>query len=114
MLAPLARRTFAPRGQTPIQKCWARHGRVSAIGTVTVSPKTHRLSLYFRLLPANKRAKATDTVSVLKQMRRSLRGSLIICWDRSVIHDRSLIVREWLAKHPEVEAVKLCAGIESG
>jgi len=73
---------------------------------VTVSPKTHRLSLYFRLLPENKGAKATDTVSFLKQMRRSLRGPLIICWDRSVIHDRSLIVREWLAKHPEVETVK--------
>jgi transposase len=106
MLAPRARRTFAPRGQTPIQKCWARHGRISAISAVTVSPKRRRLGLYFRLLPENKGAKAVDTISFLKQMRRSLRGPLTICWDRSQIHDRSLLVREWLAKHPEVETAK--------
>ena len=73
------------------------------ISTVTVSSKRRRLGLYFRVLPENTGAKATDTVSFLKQVRRSLRGPLTICWDRSQIHDRSLIVREWLAKHPEVE-----------
>jgi len=77
------------------------------ISAVTVSPKRRRLGFYFRLLPENKGAKAVDTVSFLKQVRRSLRGPLTICWDRSVIHDRSLFVREWLSKHPEVETVKL-------
>ena len=73
---------------------------------MTVSPKRGRLGLYFRLLPENTGAKAEDTVSFLKQIRRSLRGPLTICWDRSRIHDTSLKVREWLAKHPEVETVK--------
>ena len=76
------------------------------ISAVTVSPKRRRLGLYFRILPENKGAKAADTVSFLKQIRRSLRGPLTICWDRSQIHDRSLVVREWLSKHPEVETVK--------
>ena len=106
MLTPVARRTFAPRGVTPIQKCWARHGRISVISAVSVSPKRHRLGLYFRLLPENTGAKAADTVAFLRQVRRSLRGPLTICWDRSRIHDTSLLVREWLAKHPEVETVK--------
>ena len=64
------------------------------------------MGLYFRLLPENAGAKAEDTVSFLKQIRRSLRGPLTICWDRSRIHDTSLKVREWLAKHPEVKTEK--------
>ena len=76
------------------------------ISAVTVSPRRGRLGLYFRLLPENTGAKAVDTVSFLRQLRRSLRGPLTICWDRSRIHDTSLVVREWLSKHPEVQTVK--------
>jgi hypothetical protein len=53
MLTPLARRTFAPRGETPIQKCWNRHDRLSAISAITVSPERHRLGLYFQLIEPN-------------------------------------------------------------
>ncbi len=103
MLTPLARRTFAPRGETPIQKCWARRGRVSVISAVSVSPWRERLGLSFRMLPANTGAKAEDTVSFLSQVRRRYRGPLTIGWDRGPIHDRSKVVREWLSRHPEVE-----------
>jgi len=102
MMTPTARRTYAPRGKTPVQKCWARHGRVSAISAVTVSPVRRRPGLYFRLLPDNRGARAEDTVSFLKELRRHLRGPITVIWDRSVIHDRSRAVRAWLAKHPEV------------
>jgi len=37
MLTPIVRRTFAPRGKTPILKCWDRHVRFSAISAVTIS-----------------------------------------------------------------------------
>ena len=76
------------------------------ISAVTVSPKRQRLGLYFRLLPVNTGAKAEDSVAFLKQLRRSLRGPLTICWDRSRIHDTSLAVRKWLAAHPEVRTEK--------
>jgi transposase len=76
------------------------------ISAIMISPKRQRLGLYFRLLPENTGAKAEDTVSFLKQVSRSLRGPLTICWDRSRIHDTSLAVRDWLAKHTEVETVK--------
>lgn len=102
MLTPLARRTFAPKGQTPIQKCWARRGRISVISAVSVSPRSERLGLSFRMLPANTGAKAEDTVAFLNQLRRRYRGPLTICWDRGQIHDKSKAVWAWLSKHPEV------------
>ena len=34
MLQPVRRRTWAPSGQTPIQKAWDRHERLSAIGII--------------------------------------------------------------------------------
>lgn len=48
MLQPVVRRTWAPAGQTPIHYTWDRHDRLSVIAAITVSPKQHRLDVYFR------------------------------------------------------------------
>ena len=61
MLTPTVRRTFAPRGKTSISKSWDRHDRFSAIGAVTIGPRSGALGLYFRLLPDN----ATPTARTL-------------------------------------------------
>jgi hypothetical protein len=45
MLNPTVRRTYAPRGETPILKSWDRRDRISALGAITVSPKQQRLNL---------------------------------------------------------------------
>ena len=102
MLSPTVRRTYAPRGRTPIQRCWSCHGRVSAISAITVSPLRRRPGLHFRLLPDNRGAKAADTVAFLEDLRRRLRGPMTIVWDRSVIHDHSRAVRAWLNRHRSV------------
>lgn len=102
LLTPTVQRTYAPRGETPIQKCWSNHGRISVISAITLSPRSHRPSLYFKLLPDNAGAKAEDTVDFLNLLRRHLGPSLIICWDRGRIHDKSLLVRQWLAKHRRI------------
>jgi transposase len=101
-LEPVVRRTYAPRGKTPIQRAWHREGRVSAISAVTVSPERRRLGLYFRLLPDDANAHAEDTVGFLAGLRGALRGPMTIVWDRSRIHSRSVAVRKYLAKHPEI------------
>ena len=106
MLTPTVRRTFAPRGQTPIIKSWDRHDRISAISAVTVSPKRRRLGLYFRLLPDDANAHGEDTVGFLKQLRRHIPGPMTILWDRANIHDRSKVVRAYLAGHPEIVTEK--------
>jgi transposase len=102
MLTPTVRRTLAPRGKTPILKSWDRHDRISAISAVTVSPKRRRLGLYFHLLPDDTNAHGEDTVAFLKRLRRHIRGPMTVLWDRSNIHDRSKVVRAYLARHPGI------------
>jgi transposase len=102
MLAPLARRTYAPRGQTPVLDCCDRRDRISAISAITVSPVRKRPNLYFRLLPDNVNAHGEDTVSFLSGLRDRLRGPMAVLWDRSNIHRKSGVVRTYLAKHPEI------------
>jgi transposase len=107
MLTPTVRRTLAPRGQTPILRSWDRHDRISAISAVTVSPKRRRVGLYFRLLPDDANAHGEDTVDFLRQLRRHIPGPMTLLWDRGQIHDRSKVVRAYLAGHPEVVTEKL-------
>jgi transposase len=109
MLTPTVRRTLAPRGQTPILKTWDRHDRISAISAVTISPKRRQLGLYFRLLPVGANAHGEDTVAFLRQLRDHIRGPLTILWDGAQIHDRSRIVKAYLAKHPEILTERLPA-----
>jgi transposase len=101
-LEPVVRRTYAPKGKTPIQEVWHRKGRVSAISAITVSPVRRRPNLFFRLLPDNTNAHGEDTAAFLAQLRREIRGPLTILWDQSKIHERSGVVMRYLARHPEI------------
>jgi transposase len=105
-LTPTVRRTQAPRGQTPILRSWDRRDRISAISCITVSPRIGHLNLYFDLLADNTTVHAEDIVAFLKHLKQHLPGPLTIVWDRGTIHDKSLLVRQWLATHPEVVTEK--------
>jgi transposase len=98
----VVRRTYAPRGRTPIVEAWYRKGKISAISAVTVSPMRKRPGLSYRLLPEDTNAHGEDTVAFLSQLRSRLRGPLTVLWDRSKIHPRSGVVKQYLAKHPEI------------
>lgn len=102
MLTPTVRRTLAPRGKTPILKSWDRHDRISALSCITVSPKRRRLGLYFRLLPDDTNVHGEDTVAFLGQLKRHIPGPMMILWDKGNVHDRSKVVRAYLAEHPEI------------
>jgi transposase len=105
MLTPTVRRTFAPRGRTPILRSWDRHDRISAISAITVSPSRRRLGLAFRLLPDDVNARGEHVVEFLRELRRQLPVPLTILWDKGNIHDRSKAVRAYLADHPSIETV---------
>ena len=105
MLTPTVRRTFAPRGKTPILKSWDRHDRISAISAITVSPTRRRLGLVFRLLPDDTDARGEDAVEFLRELRRRMPAPMTILWDKGNIHDRSRAVRDYLAEHPSIETV---------
>ena len=84
-------------------EAWHRKGRISAISAVTVSPVRRRPDLVFRLLEDNRSAHGEDAAAFLAQLRDRIKGPMTILWDRSKIHERSAVVREYLAKHPEIE-----------
>jgi transposase len=101
-LDPVVRRTYAPRGVTPVLEAWHRKGRILAISAVAVSPALKRPSPAFRLLPDDRNTHGEDTVAFLAQSRDRLRGPMTVVWDQSKIHQRSAAVREYLARHPEI------------
>lgn len=109
MLNPSVRRTWGPRGKTPILDALDRRDRISAISSITVSPRNRSLNLYFDLLPDNVNAHAQDVVDYLRKLKGHLRGPMTILWDGSRIHDKSDLVKAFLAEHPEIKTERLPA-----
>ncbi|MCL4222464.1 MAG: transposase [Phycisphaerales bacterium] len=98
MLHPLVRRSWAPRGQTPIVRCWDRRDRLSVIGAITVPPsrERHRLSAVFRIHTKNvKTPRATEFLRILD---RHVRGPLVMVLDRLNVYRAA--VRRWRASRP--------------
>jgi transposase len=86
MLAPLVRRTWAPRGQTPILRQPGRsRQKVSVIAGVTVAPRRRRVGLYFALYPQQNIC-GSHLVAFLRHLRRMLQRDVIIVWDRLNAH----------------------------
>lgn len=99
-MAPLVRRTWSPRGQTPIlyQKTCS-HKKVSVIGALCIAPRKNQLSMYFRLHPDVNIA--SDAVKAfLRCLLKELPGQIIIVWDRFQPH-RSKKVQSLLAIRPQ-------------
>jgi transposase len=78
------RRTWAPRGKTPVQRAWDRYDRLSVIGAITVSPTRRRLGTPFRIFEDHVRT--DEVVDFISQLRRQLQRPLIICLDRWQVH----------------------------
>jgi hypothetical protein len=114
-LQPVNRRTWAPCGQTPIQRAWDRYDRLSVIGAVALPPSRRRISTPFQI--HDDHVRTDEVVSFVKQLRRACRRPLIICWDRWQVH-RSAAKRlaasrianinfEWLPAYaPELNPVE--------
>ncbi len=94
MLQPVCRRTWAPRGHTPILRQWDRRDRLSAISTLTVAPRRRRFGLYWWLHCHNVRS--ADVLDFLRHLRRHLPHGFTLIWDRHRPH-RATRVTQWLA-----------------
>jgi len=97
MLQPLVRRTWAPKGQTPIQYSWDRHDRLSVISAITLAPLRHRFGLYFRIHSHN--IHFEDVIAFLTLLHRHLRRKFILVVDRYSAHRKA--VRLLQAAHPD-------------
>lgn len=100
-MAPLVRRTWAPRGQTPIllQRTRSRD-KVSMIATLTVSPWRRYLGLYAALV-VNANVNAERLVEFLRTLLRHRRGPMILIWDRLNVH-RAGPVKVLERRHPRL------------
>jgi transposase len=91
---PTIRRTWAPRGCTPVlihrQRCW---GQLSAIGALAARPGDveARTFLCFKRGTVH----SPDIVRFLRHLRRHIRGRVILLWDGLNAH-RSAVTRDYL------------------
>jgi len=108
LLAPLLRRTWAPRGRTPVLRQRARHrDKVSTIAALTRSPRRGRHGLYFRTYP-KEYINNVKVAAFLRQLLGHLRGCVIVLWDGGNMHKGDPI-RQVLADHPRLRVERLPA-----
>jgi transposase len=105
LLIPNVRRTWAPRGQTPIIWHRYRHDRVSAISAVTVSFRRQQIGLYFHLHREN--ISQSEVVLFLRYLLRQIPGPIVLLWDGGGIHTGQEIqaflrchTRLWVERFP--------------
>lgn len=99
MLQPVVRRTWAPRGQTPILRQWDRRDRLSAISALTVAPRRRRFGLYWALYQHNIRN--AEVLRFLQALRRHLPRGFTLIWDRHRPHRATRVVT-WLAQYRRI------------
>jgi transposase len=116
MLQPVVRRTWAPKGQTPIQYSWDRHDRLSVIAAITVAPLRRRLGLYFQV--HNHNVRFEEVMAFLYLLHRHLRRKFILVLDRYSSHRKAVRLLqeagvdwfevEWLPSYaPELNPVEM-------
>jgi transposase len=100
LLVPTIAKTWAPRGKTPVLLTAGSWTKVSAISSITMSPKYRRLGLHCRFHP-NKNIRAGQVVEFLDLLLHQLRGHIVLLWDRGLPH-RAKCVGHFLKKHPRL------------
>jgi len=97
-MAPVVRRTWAPRGQTPVLVQRGRSRRkVSVIAALVISPGRRRVHACFGLL-ADANFDGPAILAFLSQLRRDLRVPIALVWDRLWAHIGEPVA-EWLTRH---------------
>jgi hypothetical protein len=107
-LNPLVRRTWAPKGKTPvIRTCCRRRDKVSVVAALIVAPGRRRTGLYFHA-DAQRTIGAPAIVVFPREVLGRLRCRVIVLWDGGTNHKGPLI-RELLAHYPRLELEPLPA-----
>ena len=95
MMYPTIRKTFSPRGETPINKVTDPHGRISTIGAITVSPIKHKLRWHYHTLNDDCNFRGPAVVAFLEQLSGEISAPVIVIWDQIIIHSCH-VVKEYL------------------
>lgn len=121
LMAPHVRRSWAPRGATPILRQRTRHyAKVSAVAALCVAPDRKEVRLYFRLRP-KVNIDAPFLESFLSDLLERLDAPVVLVWDRLNAHrsrrmQRFIESRDLLEAHflppyaPELNPVEMVWG----
>ena len=103
-MLPTVRRTWAPKGRTPLLHHRTRsHKKVSAIGALTLSPKRRHLGLYLHWHP-DRNITQRELLVFLRDLRAHLAGAIILVWDRLAAHRAAAArLREASCRRIEIE-----------
>jgi transposase len=82
-LLPGLVKTYAPRGQTPILRSFYTYDHLSVMSGVSLTGKLYTLV-------RDRALTSEDSVGFLKHLRQSIRRKLLVIWDGSPIHRRSV------------------------
>jgi len=87
MLHPHLRRTWAPKGETPVFYQRGRsYKKATIIGALSVSPRRNRVRLYFSVRPDANADKAWFIQFLQDLAKQSRPHRLLIVWDRLAGH----------------------------
>jgi hypothetical protein len=78
-LYPVLRRTWAPKGQTPVVPVWHRKEKPSVLGALSVSPRG-KIRVWWEV--QRTAFKTADFVAFLRHLRRQIGRPLLVIWDR--------------------------------
>ena len=85
LLIPNVVRSWAPQGHTPIHRHrQGRRDKISVISGISLSPRRHRLNLYYLLFYDNIRQE--EVCLFLRELLRHLCGPVIVLLDNSATH----------------------------
>lgn len=99
LLIPTVRRTWGPKGCTPLLYHRYRRDRLSVISGLAMSPRNRRLALYLQCRARN--LTGLEIRAFLHHLLRHLRGPVVLLWDRGPIHRRQE-VQDFLHHHPRL------------
>jgi len=81
---PSIRRTWAPRGSTPVLRLPFNWKRLSAIGALAASPAGRQVQAFISLRPGS--VTSEEVMGFLANLRRHVRGKVVLLWDRLGAH----------------------------
>jgi len=103
MLEPVFRRTWAPRGQTPILKINRPHDRISVIAAITIRREDRLFAFHYDLSPDNDNFRGPTVAKFIDKLSNTLKGQMTLIWDEIPIH-WGRVMKEYLAAHPSIDA----------
>ena len=87
LMAPLVRRTWSPRGQTPeLAQEGGRRQKVSVAAALWLSPRRDRLGLFSRTL-VNDYFDPWYSAAFLEALLKELSGRIVAVWDGGSMHE---------------------------